>query len=120
MTGELRDEAALRTVYHEPPKAVREKSFPHLDKHNSHYLDLCSFFCIGSSRSNGLTDVSPRGVEPGFVHVIDDTHENSASRRSRGTMAKGVTITRLRLRASSCAVLVTSDCNPPMSLATRD
>jgi len=74
MTDELWDEAALRTVYHEPPKAVREKSFPHLDKHSRRYLELRPFFCIGSSRPDGLADVSPRGGEPGFVHVIDDTH----------------------------------------------
>lgn len=74
MTGPLTDEAALRAVYGEATKAVREKSFPHLDKHSRHYLELCPFFCIGSNRPDGLADVSPRGGEPGCVHAIDDTH----------------------------------------------
>ncbi|MFZ5737125.1 MAG: MSMEG_1061 family FMN-dependent PPOX-type flavoprotein [Pseudomonadota bacterium] len=70
----LDDEAALRTRYTEPAKAVRNKSFPHLDRHSRRYLELSPFFCIGSSSPEGLGDVSPRGGEPGFVHAIDDTH----------------------------------------------
>lgn len=70
----LDSEAALRRVYAEPGKAVAHKSFPHLDKHSRRFIELSPFFCIGSSRAEGLADVSPRGGEPGFVHVLDDTH----------------------------------------------
>jgi PPOX class probable FMN-dependent enzyme len=72
--GAIENEAALRTLYRQPTKAVREKSFPHLDKHSRRFIELSPFFCIGSSQPNGLADVSPRGGEPGFVHALDDTH----------------------------------------------
>jgi len=69
----LSSEAALRDIYAEPARAVVEKSFPTLDRHSRRYLELCPFFCIGSYGANG-TDVSPRGGEPGCVHVLDDRH----------------------------------------------
>lgn len=71
---DLASESDLRSVYDEPAKAVQDKAFPHFDKHSRHYISLSPFFCIGSSRADGLADVSPRGGEPGFAHVIDDTH----------------------------------------------
>lgn len=74
MTGPLDSEDDLRGVYAEPAKGVRDKSFPHLDAHSRHYIRLSPFFCIGSSRPDGLADVSPRGGEPGFVHALDDRH----------------------------------------------
>lgn len=70
----LDSEGDLRTVYAEPSRTVVDKCFPHLDKHSRRFLELSPFFCIGSSRADGLGDVSPRGGEPGFVHAIDDTH----------------------------------------------
>ncbi len=70
----LTDENDLRGVYAEPARAVRDKSFPHLDRHSRRYIELSPFFCIGSSQPNGLADVSPRGGEPGFVHALDDLH----------------------------------------------
>lgn len=70
----LESEAALRRVYAEASKGVKEKAFPTLDKHSRRYLELCPFFTIGSHRPDGTADVSPRGGEPGFVHALDDTH----------------------------------------------
>ncbi len=67
-------EEELRTIYDQPAKPVREKTFPHLDKHSRRYLELSPFFCIGSNQPDGLGDVSPRGGEPGFVHALDDMH----------------------------------------------
>jgi len=72
--GTLEQEDDLRTVYAQPSKGVRDKVFPHLDKHSRRFLELSPFFCIGSSQPNGLGDVSPRGGEPGFVHALDDRH----------------------------------------------
>lgn len=70
----LDSEGDLRAVYAEPSTTVIDKCFPHLDPHSRRFLELSPFFCIGSSRVDGLADVSPRGGEPGFVHAIDDTH----------------------------------------------
>jgi len=70
----LDSEGALRTVYAEPTRTVIDKCFPRLDPHSRRFLELSPFFCIGSSRADGLGDVSPRSGEPGFVHAVDDTH----------------------------------------------
>jgi len=71
---ELKSPADLRRVYREPSAPVRDKALPKIDKHAAHYIALSPFFCIGSSGVDGLADVSPRGGEPGFVHVLDDQH----------------------------------------------
>ena len=74
----LLSEDDLRRVYKEPAKAVVAKTFPRLDPHSRRYIELSPFFCMGTSQGSspggGLGDVSPRGGEPGFVHVLDDTH----------------------------------------------
>ena len=69
----LSAEGDLRTVYARPAKPVLEKVFPRLDRHSRHFIALSPFLCIGSSRPDGLGDVSPRGGQPGFVHALDDT-----------------------------------------------
>lgn len=73
MSGELNSEEALRTVYPDPGQ-TRGKVLPLLDPHARSFIGLAPFLCIGTSRPDGLGDVSPRGGEPGFVHVLDDTH----------------------------------------------
>lgn len=64
----------LRNIYDEPAKAIRDKALLKLDQHSKHFIELSPFFCISSQGKDGLGDVSPRGGEPGFVHVLDDTH----------------------------------------------
>ncbi|MEJ0025036.1 MAG: pyridoxamine 5'-phosphate oxidase family protein [Rhizomicrobium sp.] len=68
---ELRSEADLRTTYAEPSQGARDKALDHVDVHARAFIALSPFFCIGSSRPDDLADVSPRGGEPGFVHVLD-------------------------------------------------
>lgn len=72
--GTLSTEDGLRAIYTPPAKPVIDKVFPRLDQHSRRFIELSPFFCIGSSRPDGLGDVSPRGGEPGFVHALDDTH----------------------------------------------
>lgn len=71
---DLESEAALRGVYAKPPAAVVDKTIDRLDEHARSFIALSPFFCIGSSRPGALADVSPRGGEPGFAHVLDDRH----------------------------------------------
>ena len=73
MSGLLKTEEALRAVYPGPGQ-TRGKVLPALDKHAKTFIGLSPFLCIGTSRPDGLGDVSPRGGEPGFVHVLDGTH----------------------------------------------
>jgi len=35
------------------------------------YLEVATFFCLATGNAEGL-DASPRGGEPGFVHVLDE------------------------------------------------
>lgn len=67
----ISDEAALRTVYPQISKPVRDKAIDYLDDFSLKFIALSPFFCIGTSRPNSLADVSPRGGEPGFVQVLD-------------------------------------------------
>lgn len=63
------DEAALRTVYPQVSKPVRDKAIDYLDDFALRFIALSPFFCVGSSRPDSLADVSPRAGEPGFVHA---------------------------------------------------
>lgn len=69
----LRTEGELRGVYRAPTKLVANKAFPSLDKHAKRFIELSPFFCIGSAGADARADVSPRGGEAGFVHVLDET-----------------------------------------------
>ena len=74
MSEVMQDEAALRTVYPVPSGGAVDKQLAALEQHSKHFIELSPFLCIGTSRPDGLADVSPRGGEAGFVHVLDDTH----------------------------------------------
>lgn len=68
---DLNSEADLRTVYKQPGGGAVGKDIAQIDAHFAHFIALSPFLCIGTSGENGMCDVSPRGGEPGFVHVID-------------------------------------------------
>lgn len=69
---DLKSEADLRAVYKSPSGGAVGKDIAQIDAHFAHFISLSPFLCIGTSGENGLCDVSPRGGEPGFVHVIDE------------------------------------------------
>ena len=66
----IADEAALRGVYPQASKPIRDKAIDYLDEFAQRFISLSPFFCVGTSRPDGPADVSPRGGEPGFVHVL--------------------------------------------------
>ncbi len=70
MQNLLRSKEDLRSVYSNAPKAIEEKALSRLEAHSRRFIELSPFFCIGSTGPDGLGDVSPRGGEPGFVHVL--------------------------------------------------
>jgi PPOX class probable FMN-dependent enzyme len=71
-TNALASEADLRTVYKQPSSGAATKDIGHIDRHCRWFIGLSPFLCIGSTGPDGLGDVSPRGGEPGFVHVLDE------------------------------------------------
>jgi PPOX class probable FMN-dependent enzyme len=62
----------LRDRYGKPLERAVLKSLGRLDRHMRHFVALSPFVVIGSSTAEGA-DVTPRGDQPGFVHVLDDT-----------------------------------------------
>jgi uncharacterized protein len=63
---------SLRECYTEPPsERARLKVQSEIDDHMRRFIALSPFVCVGSSSADGA-DVTPRGDQPGFVHVLDD------------------------------------------------
>jgi PPOX class probable FMN-dependent enzyme len=68
----LRSEADLRELYPPPIERARLKVMCRLDRHCANFIARSPFLCLGTSSEHGA-DVAPRGDEPGFVHVLDET-----------------------------------------------
>lgn len=62
----------LREVYPPAIERARKKTLRELDAHCQRFIALSPFVCLGTVGSGGA-DVTPRGDEPGFVHVLDAT-----------------------------------------------
>jgi hypothetical protein len=65
--------AELRQFYGHAEGLAAKKSLPRLDRHARDYIARSPFLCIATSNRDGRADVSPRGDQPGFVQVLDDT-----------------------------------------------
>lgn len=65
-------EAQLRALYAPAIERARIKTLAKLDVHCRRFIELSPFLCLGTQGASGA-DVTPRGDEPGFVHVLDDT-----------------------------------------------
>jgi PPOX class probable FMN-dependent enzyme len=63
---------ALRARYPAAKERALRKQLDRLDRHCRHYLSLSPFVVLASRGADGELDASPRGGEPGFVHVLDD------------------------------------------------
>ena len=69
----LGNESELRTAYKPPNANVLAKDIGRIDQHFRRFIELSPFVCMGTSGPDRSCDVSPRGGEPGFVHVLDET-----------------------------------------------
>ena len=66
------DLAGLDQLYRQPGKLVLDKVLDHVEKHARAFIGLSPFCVVSSAGPDGAIDVSPRGGEPGFVHVSED------------------------------------------------
>ena len=66
------DLAGLDEFYRQPGKLVLDKVLDHVEKHGRAFIGLSPFCVVSSAGPDGAIDVSPRGGEPGFVHVSED------------------------------------------------
>ncbi|WP_340644161.1 MSMEG_1061 family FMN-dependent PPOX-type flavoprotein [Phenylobacterium sp.] len=68
-TLELTD---LDQIYRRPGKLVIDKALAAVDRHGKSFIALSPFCVVSSAGPDGSIDVSPRGGEPGFVHVSEN------------------------------------------------
>ena len=59
----------LATIYPQPTPRVVAKARPSIDAHASKFIEMSPFCVLATSGSDGAVDASPRGGNPGFVHV---------------------------------------------------
>ncbi|MFG1428993.1 pyridoxamine 5'-phosphate oxidase family protein [Roseixanthobacter glucoisosaccharinicivorans] len=64
---------ALRTLYKPAHGRSVAKEIHVLDRHCRHFIALSPFVLLATGGADGSMDVSPRGDQPGFVAVEDDT-----------------------------------------------
>lgn len=62
----------LNKLYRQPHPLVVAKTLDHIERHGRRFIELSPFCVISSAGPDGRQDVSPRGGEPGFVHVADE------------------------------------------------
>jgi len=59
----------LATIYPQPTPRVIAKARPSIDAHAKKFIAMSPFCVLATSGSDGSVDASPRGGNPGFVHV---------------------------------------------------
>lgn len=59
----------LAAIYPKPTARVIAKARPELDAHARKFIAMSPFCVLATSGSDGSVDASPRGGNPGFVHV---------------------------------------------------
>lgn len=62
----------LRALYGPAGERSRLKQMPRLDRHCRRFIELSPFVLLATSGADGLSDVTPRGDQPGFVIAPDD------------------------------------------------
>jgi uncharacterized protein len=59
----------LATIYPKPTPRVLAKARPSIDAHAKKFIEMSPFCVLATSGTDGSVDASPRGGNPGFVHV---------------------------------------------------
>src|SRR5712675_2687554 len=63
------DACDLASIYPKPTPRVIAKARPEIDVHSKKFIAMSPFCVLATSGSDGSVDASPRGGNPGFVHV---------------------------------------------------
>jgi PPOX class probable FMN-dependent enzyme len=58
--------------YRSPGQRVLDKVIHRLDEHCTSFIRLSPFATLATASPDGWPEVSPRGGDPGFVHVLDE------------------------------------------------
>lgn len=62
----------LRELYKLPSKRAQRKELKRLDAHCQRFVELSPFAVLATSSSSG-SDATPRGGDPGFIHIEDES-----------------------------------------------
>ena len=60
------------TGYRAPSQLVLDKVIDRIDRHCAAFIARSPFATLATADAEGWPDVSPRGGDPGFVHVLDE------------------------------------------------
>ena len=63
----------LRAVLGEPREATKAKVLPHLDQQASDFIRASAFAILSTVSRDGVVEASPKGDEPGFVRIENET-----------------------------------------------
>jgi PPOX class probable FMN-dependent enzyme len=63
----------LATIYPAPSPRVIAKARPEIDAHARKFIAMSPFCVLATSGPDGSVDASPRGGNPGFIHVVSRT-----------------------------------------------
>ncbi len=69
----IESEQQLRELYGFPMGRAKEKQLAALEKHSINFIEHSPFITLSSYAKSGALDCSPRGGEPGFIKVVNDT-----------------------------------------------
>lgn len=61
----------LRSLYNAPTERAKNKTLTSLDKHALHFIAKSPFLILSTVNIDNKLDASPRGGNPGFVHVLN-------------------------------------------------
>ncbi|WP_422657486.1 pyridoxamine 5'-phosphate oxidase family protein [Paenibacillus sp. EC2-1] len=70
----ITSESELRDLLGYPSPLVSKKTIHSLDSHCIDFIQKSPMIFISTSDNNGNCDVSPRGDQAGFIHIIDNQH----------------------------------------------
>jgi len=70
----LTSEAEVRALVGYPSEVVKNKMIQRLDQHCRNFISQSPMLFLATADNSGACDVSPRGDETGFVHIIDEQH----------------------------------------------
>jgi PPOX class probable FMN-dependent enzyme len=65
-------DAEVLAGYRDPSQLVLDKEIDRIDVHCRAFIGLSPFATLATADAEGFPEISPRGGEPGFVHVLDE------------------------------------------------
>jgi len=65
-------DAEVLAGYRAPSQLVRDKVIDRVDEHCRAFIGLSPFATLATADADGFPEISPRGGDPGFVHVLDE------------------------------------------------